>query len=89
MKIPISTHILCLTGVMIVTLQNLKLFKSKTREETARLVKCGAKVDTRCGDQTTPLMVHAQQGNYDVVQELLQNFANIDLRDEVCVRHCR
>ena len=80
----LTPHLFLSLSPTDVILQNLKLFESKTREEIAQLVKCGAKVNTRRGDQATPLMVHAQKGNFDVVQELLQHFANTDLRDEVC-----
>ena len=48
-----------------------------------KLVKKGAKVDERRGDGTTPLMVHAEQGNKEVVRELIRQSANVDLQDEV------
>ena len=47
------------------------------------MIKAGAKVNTRHGDETTPIMVHAQRGSIDLVQELLYHHANVDLQDEV------
>ena len=48
------------------------------------MVRLGAKVDARRGNETTPIMVHAEGGSLDLVQELLHHNANIDLQDEVC-----
>ena len=61
----------------------MKLFLCKTREEISQLIKAGAKVNTRHGDETTPIMVHAQRGSIDLVLELLYHHANVDLQDEV------
>ena len=70
-------------------IQNLKLFSCKTREEVSHLIKGGAKVNTRHGDETTPIMIHAQRGSIDLVQELLYHHANVDLQDEVMSRAYR
>ena len=48
-----------------------------------RLLKGGANVDERRGDGATPLHVHAESGNCDVVTELLSGNADIDSRDKV------
>lgn len=61
----------------------MKLFSCKTREEINELIKVGAKVNTRCGDETTPLMRYAEWGSGDLVQELVHHRANVDLQDEV------
>ena len=67
----------------ILSTQDLKLFMCKTREDVGQLVKAGANVNTRHGDETTPLMRHAQSGDKDLVLELLECHANVDLQDEV------
>ena len=66
----------------------MKLFSCKTREEINQLIRTGAKVNSRRGDETTPLMIHAQSGSLDTVQELLLHYANVDLQDEVLVSVC-
>ena len=63
--------------------QNLKLFSCKTREEIGQLIKAGAKVNFRGVNETTSLMTHALNGTLDLVQELLDHHANVDLQDEV------
>ena len=68
------------------TAQDLELFTCKTREDIGQLVKAGANVDTRHGDETTPLMRHAQNGNHDLTLELLECNAKLDLQDEVCLQ---
>ena len=50
-----------------------------------RLLKGGASVDERRGDDATPLHVHAESGNNEVVAELLRGNADIDSKDKVCV----
>lgn len=55
----------------------------KTREEIVQLIKAGAIVNTRRSDETTPLMIHAEKGSLDLVQELLFHDAHVDLQDEV------
>jgi len=50
-----------------------------------RLLKRGASIDERRGDDATPLHVHAESGNNEVVAELLRGNADIDSRDKVCV----
>ena len=47
------------------------------------MIKVGGRVNTRHGDETTPIMVHAQGGSIELVQELLHHHANVDLQDEV------
>lgn len=64
-------------------MQNLELFTCKTREQIGKLVKSGAKVNFRDGDGTTALMRHAQRGSLDLVVELLECQAIVDLQDEV------
>ena len=44
------------------------------------------RVDERRGDGVTPLMAASEQGNLEVVQELLDQHANLDLQDQV--REC-
>ena len=61
----------------------MKLFSCKTREEINELVKMGAQVNTRHGDESTPLMGYAKSGSGDLVQELVRHHANVDLQDEV------
>ena len=60
------------------------LFKCTTAEAVLRLVRKGAKVDERRADGATPLMVHAELGSAEVVNELIRQNANVDLQDEVC-----
>ena len=60
------------------------LFKCTTAEAVQRLVKKGANVDERRADGATPLIVHAELGNGEVVKELIRLNANVDLQDEVC-----
>lgn len=55
----------------------------KTAEVVERLVKEGVRVDERRGDGMTPLMVAAEEGNFEVTQELLNHRANTDLQDRV------
>ena len=50
-----------------------------------RLLRGGASIDERRGDGATPLHVHAESGNNEVVAELLRGNADIDSRDKVCV----
>jgi len=64
------------------------LFKCTTAEAVQRLVKKGANVDERRADGATPLMVHAELGNGEVVKELIRLNANVDLQDEVCGVMC-
>lgn len=52
-------------------------------EGVRRLLKGGASVDERRGDGATPLHVHAESGNNEVVAELLRGNADIDSRDKV------
>ena len=61
--------------------QNEKLFTSKTAEGIRQLVKERAFVDIRKADGRTPLIVHASQGNKEVVDELIEHKANVDLQD--------
>ena len=65
--------------------QSHQLFTCKTPEEVSRLRKEGAKVDVQRGDKATPLMVHAENGNKEVVQQLISYDANVDTQDEVCL----
>ena len=44
-------------------------------------MNAGAKVDTRNGDEATPLISHARQDHLEVVWELIRQRANIDLQD--------
>ena len=69
-------------------LQSHQLFTCKTPEEISRLVKEGAKVDVQRGDKATPLMVHAENGNKEVVQQLISYDANVDTQDEVRLSVC-
>lgn len=78
-----STIILIFNRISRPMQQDLKLFWCKTREEVVQLIKVGAKVNTRHSDDTTPLMVHAERGNSDLVRELLLHNAHVDLQDEV------
>ena len=64
------------------------LFKCTTAEAVQRLVKKGANVDERRADGATPLMVHAELSNGEVVKELIRLNANVDLQDEVCGVMC-
>lgn len=64
-------------------MQNLKLFSCQTREEIGHLVKGGANINIRHGDGTTPLMRYAEKGRLDLVLELLDHNANLNLQDEV------
>ena len=50
-----------------------------------KLVKGGARVDDRRGDGATPLIVHTEQGNFEVVKLLIEFNANVDLQDQVGV----
>ena len=48
-----------------------------------KLLKKGANVDERKGNGATPLHVHAENGNNEVVAELLRGNADIDSKDKV------
>ena len=63
------------------------MFICKTAEGVRKLIKEGAKVDERRGDGATPLMVHVESGNKNVVQELINHDANVDLQDEVTLSY--
>ena len=39
----------------------------------------------QCGQ--TPLMIAAEQGNVEIVKELIKNGANCNLEDLVCIKH--
>ena len=45
-------------------------------------------MDDRQGDGATPLIVHTDQGNFEVVKLLVEFNANVDLQDQVCVCVC-
>ena len=64
------------------------LFSCTTAEAVQRLVKKGANVDERRADGATPLIVHAELGNGEVVKELIRLNANVNLQDEVCGVMC-
>ena len=69
------------THVFMYTQQNEELFTCKTAEEIRKLVKERARVDTRRANGRTPLIVHTAADNKDVVQELIEQKANVDLQD--------
>ncbi len=59
----------------------------KTAEGVRALVKQGAKVDVTRGDGATALIVHTEAGNKEVVQELINWDANVDLQDTVSTNY--
>ena len=63
--------------------QSRALFTCKSPETLQTLVKEGAKLDGKRGDGATPLIVHTELGNFEVVKVLIELNANVDLQDEV------
>ena len=61
--------------------QNKKLFTTTTVEALRALVNKGADVDTREKNGVTPLMVHTEKREKDLVQELIKLRANVDLQN--------
>ncbi len=62
-------------------MQNAKLFRVATVEQVRSLANNGADVDSRDSSGMTPLMVHTDKGEKEIVQELIRLRANIDLQD--------
>ncbi len=62
-------------------IQNAKLFKVTTVEHLRSLANNEADVDSRESSGLTPLMVHTDRGEKELVQELIRLRANIDLQD--------
>ena len=62
-------------------LQSRKLFACKTTDRVRELVSKGANVDCRQGNGVTPLLIHTDAKEKEIVQELLRQKANIDLQD--------
>jgi ankyrin repeat protein len=61
--------------------QSRKLFTSETGDHIKSLIGKGAKINTTNSDEATPLIVHTQQNNIEIVKELIQHRANVDLQD--------
>ena len=78
----VSANLPCVDLCTLPCTQNEQLFTiSQSAEEIRKLVKDKAYVDTRKADGSTPLIVHSAANNREVVQELIEWKANVDLQD--------